>query len=263
LSGGPGAGKTTIALHCNPARFATSEQQVEMAHRTWVRVVKQHEPSASVPLFSAIGSWIDLEEDLIGIQEGELVIVDSISQLALSHETVGVVKKVVEKIQEARARAIFIAQHTKDGDMLGPNQLRHLVDVVADIPPDNAGIRRLSISKNRFGGLFAQYFALEDSGVTHPDFPYAYSVEGPTGNYSLHLYPNRGAKLAGIFKDLDDKGLRISESASAAIRCNLYEEGYAEPVDASQRKKFAELHGLTWIDPITANNMIAELDPED
>jgi len=165
-------------------------------------------------------------------------------------------KAAINRIQAARARGIFIAQYTKDGDVLGPNQLRHLVDVLADIPDDMTGLRRLSIRKNRFGNVFSHYFSLDEKGVVEQPFPYCYSIEGSAGNYDLHLYPTSGAKLRGIFEDLEEHGVRMMGCASSAIRCNLYDNGYAEPPDVEARKQFAERHGLTWITPVQAIELI-------
>lgn len=254
ISGDAGSGKTTIALAAGPTRYCTSEQEPEKVAQAWYRVRNDGKP----PLISSCTSWDDLEEDLIGLEEGELVVVDSVSQLAMPEETRRIVAKVIGKIRKARARGIFICQFTKSGEMLGPNELRHLVDAVGDIPNDPTGLRRLGFSKNRYGSLSATYFRLGSEGVSVETFPYAYSVEGSAGKYRLHLYPSSGAKLSGILETLDDAGLALEGMASAAIACRGYRHGFATTPDNGERQAFAERHGLRWVTPQIARELLEE-----
>jgi hypothetical protein len=259
LSGNAGSGKTTICLKAKPTKFLSSEQELEKVQQNWWRVVGNHEENAKIPLLSSISSWDQLEEDLIDLDEDDVVVVDSISQLAAPHHAAAIVARVIERIRVARARAFFIAQFTKDGDMLGPNELRHLVDVVGKIPDDPTGLRRLSIEKNRYGSPFSQYFGLDAHGVTNQNFPYCYTVEGSANKFRLHLYPMTGGpKLTGIFDDFAEQGIRVLGCASAAIKCGLYPGGYAEPPDVEWRKRFAQAHGLTWIDAAAAREILSD-----
>lgn len=259
LSGGAGSGKTTISLKCKPRKYATSEQEIDKIHEDWHRIVGQHFPDQATPAFSMVYSWEHLEEDVADIEEGDILVVDSISQLAASIQTVDIMRKVVEKVRFEGAIAIFIAQYTKDGDMLGPNMLRHLVDVVAEIPEDSHGLRRLAVYKNRFGSTFSNYFVINSRGVEKPTFPYAYTVEGNPGRYSLHLYPMSGAKYDGIFNALLEGGGKVHHVASSAIQCGLYEGSFAEPPDAEDRKRFALRHGLMWLDPETYSKILVDM----
>ena len=252
LSGGPGSGKTTICIGANPTLYITTEQEIEQVGDNWYRL---HD-NLHAPLITNCYTWENLDEDLIGLDEDALVIVDSVSQFVSGPESADVVKQVIEKVRDAQARCIFIAQFRKDGVMLGPNELNHQVDVLATIPDDKTGMRRLAVTKNRFGGLFTNYFALDATGILPQDFNYAYTVEGSAGNYSLHLYPLGGAKMDGIFKTMVSHGIFIEGMASAAIECTGYRTGFAEPQDAVWRRSFAEDHGLLWIDPVTAKELI-------
>jgi hypothetical protein len=260
ISGNKGSGKTTSAMKMGPTRFLTSEQHPEKVGHLYYRL---NRPTSQPPLLSSISSWEQLAEDLIGLTEHDLVIVDSISQLAEPHMSGRIVGECVQLIQKSSARAWFISQFTKDGNMLGPNELNHLVDVVAKIPDDKLGMRRLILEKNRFGRLSSTYFAIDDSGIVKPRFAHAYSVEGPAGNYSLNLYPiKRGAIWNGIFAQLDEAGVGPLEGfASCAMASRIYRTGFVEPDDVNMRKRFAQDHGLEWIAPQRAVEWMAS--PED
>jgi len=256
LSGNKGSGKTSICMKLSPTIFISTEQELREVAHSWYRI---GDKEALVPLMSSCRSWEELEDDLLQLGPGDRVIVDSISQLASGPEASRIVKNIIEHIRRVGAMAWFIAQFTKQGDMLGPNMLNHMVDVVCKIPDDNLGMRRLSASKNRFGELFAQYFALTGNGVEKQAFDYAYTVEGSAGNYSLHLYPMNGAKLGGVFDQFLDSGIGGLEGlASAAIKCAGYKTGFAEPSDIAMRRKFAEDHELTWITPEEAQQRIIQ-----
>lgn len=260
LSGNKGSGKTSICLKLSPTLFISTEQEIEEVAHAWYRIMANS--GVQVPIITNTYSWEQLEEDLLQLKRGDRVIVDSISQLATGPESSDVVRRVIEHVRKAGAVAVFIAQFTKDGGMLGPNMLNHMVDVVCTIPDDDLGLRRLTASKNRFGSLFAQYFTLTGNGVEEQDFPYAYSVEGSAGNYSLRLFPMKPSKFGGIFDALVDAGCLIEGYASCAIACRGYRAGFAEPSDVEWRRIFAEQHGLEWITPENAHQMILDAQQE-
>ncbi len=254
LSGNAGSGKSSICIVARPTRYISTEQEIEQVAHLWYRI----NPDLPAPLLSNCYTWEQLSQDLIGLHENDIVVVDSISQFASGDEVKEIVKTIIEQVRVAQARAIFIAQFRKDGVMLGPNELRHQVDAIATIPDDKTGLRRLAIEKNRFGSLFSKYFSLGAHGVGEEVFPNAYTVEGSAGKYGLHMYPMGGAKLTGIFKAMVESGMYIEGFASAALLCAGYKTGFAEPNDVEWRRSFAEDHGLTWIDPETAHQMIQE-----
>lgn len=255
LSGGPGSGKSTICVAARPKIISSSEQENEEVAAIWYRV---HGDDLPCPIISTCLDWEELEEDLLQLSEGELGIVDSISQLASGPESSKILSRAVRNIREKGALAIFITQYTKEGDMLGPNELRHMVDVVASIPDDPGGLRRLAVQKNRFGPIFSQYFSIGEHGVKDQNFPWAYSVEGPPGRYSLHLYPMGGAKWSGILDAFSKAGVQVSGVASAALLSPIYRTGFVEPDDVEWRMKFAADHGLSWVNPEKAVEMILE-----
>lgn len=255
MSGNKGSGKTSICMKTEPTLFISTEQEIEEVSHAWYRIMGEE---ATVPLMTNCYNWEELQEDLLSLKKGDRVIVDSISQFSTGPESSDIVKTIIERVRKTGAIAWFIAQFTKQGDMLGPNMLNHMVDVVCTIPDDNLGMRRLSASKNRFGSLFSRYFALTGEGVTEQSFDYAYTVEGSVGNYSLHLYPQNGAKLSGVFQELEKAGVMLEGLASAALACRGYRTGFAEPSDIAMRREFAEEHGLKWITPVDARELIRE-----
>ncbi len=260
LSGGPGSGKTTICMATKPKIVSSSEQENEEVASIWYRV---HGNDEEVPIISTCTTWEELEEDLLQLAEGELGVVDSISQLASGPESSKILSRAIRSIREKGAIAIFITQYTKDGDMLGPNELRHMVDVVSSIPDDPSGMRRLAVHKNRFGPIFAQYFSIGEHGVQEQNFPWAYSVEGPPGRYSLHLFPMGGAKWSGILDAFEGAGVRVSGIATAALVSRIYETGFVEPDDVTWRMKFAADHGLAWVNPQRARELLLASEKED
>jgi hypothetical protein len=256
LSGTKGSGKTSICMKTKPTLFISTEQEIEEVAHSWYRIMG--DSGEQTPLITNCYTWEQLREDLLGLDKGSRVIVDSISQFATGSESTEILQGIIESVREAGAIAWFIAQHTKDGSMLGPNMLAHMVDVVSKIPDDNLGMRRLIAEKNRFGSLFSTYFRLTGRGVEEQDFIYAYTVEGSVGNYRLHMYPMGGAKLGGVFDELVKNGVLIEGLASAAIKCAGYKSGFAEPEDIEMRRQFAIDHGLEWISPEQANQKIAD-----
>jgi hypothetical protein len=256
LTGDAGSGKTTLAMAQPPALTDTTEQEPRKVAALYYRL---HGLDAPRPKIHACRDWDDVEEDLELLQEGDLWLVDSVSLLAEPADIARTVKRCIERIRARRARGIFICQYTKDGGFLGPNELKHDVDVVVDIPNDALGMRRIAVKKNRFGGLFSSYFRLGATGILEPpSFPDCYSIEGAAGAYALHLYPMGGAKFAGAFDALAEAGQVIEGMASAAIRSDISPRGFVEPPDVEERKAFATTMGLGWLGPEETMELIMQ-----
>lgn len=256
LSGNRGSGKTTISVAARPSIIDTSEQEISQVADTWKRI---HGMGAKAPLIANCSSWEQLESDIDILEVDQLFLLDSVSQLAHGFETSTIVARCIEKIRKKQARAIFICQYTKDGGILGPNELQHLVDVVLEIPPDKkSGARRLVARKNRFGSLFTTYFTIGARGPIPISFDYAYSIEGSAGDYSLHLYPMGGAEWSGLLEALEETRIDLRGLASAAIRSSAYRSGFALPPDNEERKRFAEAHGLTYVTPENFDAIVQE-----
>lgn len=252
MSGDAGSGKTSICIATKPTLFLASEQEVQQIGHIWYRI---HGKNIQAPLIKGCYTWAQVEEDIIGIDENDRLVIDSVSQLGDEED---VVKRIIERVRDVRAMAFFIVQFRKDGVMLGPNILRHMVDVVVTIPNNKAGMRQIIIEKNRYGNQVSRYFRLDEDGVGKEDFPYAYTVEGPVGNYELHMYPLSGGKLTGIFDAFVDRAIQIEGLASSALQCSGYSSGFAQPGDWKRRKLFAEDHDLVWVGPEEARKTIDE-----
>ena len=256
LSGDKGTGKTTLALALPCTRVVATEQEPEKVAQTWYRL----RPSLNTgcPRILATNSWDVLLEEARGLHEDDLLVVDSVSQFSSPYRAIGALTEVVLAVRGAGAKAVLTVQVTKEGEFLGPNQLGHLVDVLAEIPNDNLGIRRLVTRKNRFGALSSSYFALGETGPKPLEFIAAFSVEGSAGNYYLHMYPMGGARFAGLLEAMEEAGVQAHGVACAAVHSKLYESGFASPPDAYERQQFASQHGLEWIDPARFPVLVAE-----
>ncbi|CAI7883131.1 unnamed protein product [Closterium sp. NIES-54] len=173
VSGSPGAGKSTLLLQLAgllaeeargsltgaspPAVLYVSGEEREEQLATRAKRLR----ITSDNLF--LLSENNLESILEGITEIEprAVIVDSIQTMHLPGVTgsLGSVSQVREctllLLLEAKNRGIpiFIVGHvTKAGDVAGPRDLKHIVDVVMHVESDRQDSHRiLSTSKNRFG----------------------------------------------------------------------------------------------------------------
>ena len=242
-----------------PGRWISSEQEVEQIKDSWYRT---HGKEAEPPNVAYVYTWEDLLEELIGVQEKEIVVVDSITQLGAStHDANVIVKGCIEAIRRGQSIGVFIAQYTKDGSVAGPNMLGHMVDGVARILRGKDGLRRFTWDKNRMGDEVVTYFTITDRGIERQSWPYAYSVEGPAGAYELRIYPSKGTThYAGLLDLIKDQGARLPELgvATAAIVSSIYPGGYAEPVDILERKKFAQENGLTWLEPEEVFELLAD-----
>ncbi|GJP56397.1 hypothetical protein CLOM_g15460 [Closterium sp. NIES-68] len=173
VSGSPGAGKSTLLLQlagllAEEARGTRSEGSPpavlyvsgeEREEQLASRAKRLGIAADNLFLFAENNLESILEE--IADLEPRGVIVDSIQTMFLPgvNSTLGSVSQVRECTQvlllEAKNRGIpiFIVGHvTKAGDVAGPRDLKHIVDVVMHVESDGQHSHRiLSTSKNRFG----------------------------------------------------------------------------------------------------------------
>ncbi len=268
MSGDRGSGKTTTWLTqlvqsgVNRAHFFTSEQEPEEVAQTYYRVNGQDAPR---PRIYQCRSWDAADKHLTGIEEDDLVVIDSVSEFGSTDEVMQVAYRLVERTRKSRARLVLIGQFVKDGTFKGANALPHLVDVVVEIPNDTrTGMRQIVVKKDRGGTSKGRYFRLGPHGPEEERLPYAYSVEGSAGNYWLHLYPFPGAKLAGPLSELERAGVcGLEGHACAGIASSVYKTGFAEPSDVESRRRYAEENGLKWLTLETFNTLKSEAFAQD
>jgi hypothetical protein len=145
---------------------------------------------------------------------------------------------------------LLIQQINAAGAGAGFLELPHLVDACGLIEKDT--VRRLSFWKNRMGPIGSVLFTIGANGVDAIRLDQAsYSVEGEPGEYRLHPWPLPGGKWAGLF-DRAWKGKKAPPAvpglACAALPVAGYPGGVLRPLDQADRRRFAELHGLRWVD---------------
>ena len=112
----------------------------------------------------------DSDEALAAIEatEARFVIVDSLQALAIGVTPMKEFVDAVVRLAKLREIVVVvIGQVTKDGDLLGPRYVEHMVDASLMLETTGApGIRRVMVRKNRFGPSDGvRRFALETHGV--------------------------------------------------------------------------------------------------
>jgi hypothetical protein len=136
------------------------------------------------------------------------------------------------------------------------------VDAIIETSPDAWGVRAFQVRKSRWSSLDSRYWTFDAQGcVSMPTFDAAYSVEGGPGNYWLHPFPMKGAKWAGLLDELDEKHVMRPGIACAAMSASYMPHGFVTPQDTPERKRFAETHGLLWVTPEMAYEMLASAPP--
>jgi hypothetical protein len=244
MFGGPGAGKSSLSAMIRPEIWLTKEQVPKPVGEMFRRLYGED----FMPQVYSVESAEDVESILKGHFKGPVVL-DSATALKL-RDGLRASEVIVEWCHRNNERGLIILQVNKDGQSAGYMEIPHLVDAVVNITPDPWGVRAFRVNKSRWGPLGATYWGFDKQGrVEVPDFPAAYSVEGSPGNYWLHPFPINGAKWSGLLAAMSADEKLKPRCASAAVRAAYMPSGFVEPMDLPERKRFAEEHGLKWIDP--------------
>lgn len=242
--GGPGSGKSSLAAMIRPLVWITKEQVPkpvgEMFRRLW--------GDGYMPQVHTVNDAEDVEKVLDMHYRGPIVL-DSATALKL-RDGLKASQLMVQWAQKRNDRALIIIQINKGGESAGYMEIPHLVDAVVNISPDPWGVRAFRITKSRWSPLGDTYWSFNAKGqVEVPDFPASYSVEGAPGGYWLHPFPIRGAKWDGLLAAMAGQEQLQPRCASAAVRAPYMPNGFVEPMDVWERKRFAEAHGLKWVHP--------------
>lgn len=249
LDGGPGAGKSSLCSLLRPDNWITSEETVGQATDTLRRLQNaEGEGWPGAPNIIAVAGLYGALDALLECYSGMLVC-DSATALGSPAAQLEFMEAVIDWARaEPHRRAVVILGHTQAGGAAGPRKIAHLAQTEASVSADAEGRRRIGLRKHRHGALTSRYFKLGAHGVEVPDFPYAYSVEGPPGGYELVVYPSKGTEWAGRFEAIEDNDNTLQLRCASASKRAPYGRGYIEPGDAQARRDFAAVHGLAWVD---------------
>ena len=258
MYGGPGSGKSSLASMINPKIWISKEQEPRPIADMWRRV----RPDVEMPEIKMVNSSADVERALVGCTRGPVVL-DSATALGLQ-EGLAAAYILSEWAKTHAERVLIIIQVTSDGSAAGYNEIPHLVDAVVNIAPDPWGVRAFRIEKSRWSPLDQMYWSFSKTGqIEIPTFEAAYSVEGGPGNYHLHPYPLSGAKWHGINAALSAAKALKPGAASSAVVAPYMPSGFIEPMDALERRRFAEANGLDWISADDARRILEETHTEE
>ena len=245
MFGGPGAGKSSLAAMIRPRMWITKEQEPRPVGNMFRRLIADYMPDVRVA-----DSAEDVATALSECERGPVVL-DSLTAFGLKDALVSA-HMLVEWARRHNDRALAIVQVNKDGQLAGYMEIPHLFDAVVNVTPDPWGVRSFRVTKSRWSSLGAVYWSFDKDGkIQIPSFNAAYSVEGEPGEYWLHPYPLKGAKWSGMLNALAEAGTLRPGCACAATEASYLATGFLEPMDATERRAFAERNGLVWLDPAT------------
>jgi len=253
ITGGPGAGKSSLAGILRPTYWLTKEQEPKHVGTMFQRLL----PDGHMPIVVSIDTPEKAEAVLRAVRHGPVVF-DSLTALGL-REALVTAHIMTRWARDNNDRSLSILQFNKDGQAAGYNEIPHLFDCNIEAEADQWGVRVFNIRKSRWCPLDSMYWRFNENGMLDiPKFNAAYSVEGRPGSYSLHPYPVQGAKWSGLIAALNEAGLLRPGVAACATSATYMETGFLEPMDVHERKRFAERHELEWITPEMAMAMLKE-----
>jgi hypothetical protein len=257
LHGPRGVGKTTIMLGMLEQPWLVTS---EMDPQELLRYAKrQGAELAGVSRFTWIGE--PTNEILLNVRRGGFdvppdVLFDSASATGHPVEAVQAMRR---RCARYGTRGLVIVHQTKDGEARGSGSITYEVDVELRLE-DDRGERRVLVEKNRYGPVGSVAYRMTTEGVSLPSPNGYYSVEGAAGRYRLvrhpaarrmfhaaYLWAVEAARDAGEELDLPAAPLAVAASPS-----RLYRGGWVEPQDVSERRAFAEAHGIPYFSPVAA-----------
>jgi DNA repair protein RadA/Sms len=170
VSGEPGVGKSSLILGLSADIMATTSSLYITAEETQLQLAQRAERLGGTYDQLLVLATRDSDEALAAMEttEAKFVVIDSLQALAIG---VALMKEFVDAVVKlAKSRelvVVVIGQVTKDGDLLGPRYVEHMVDASLMLEATGApGIRRVLVRKNRFGPSDGvRRFSLEATGV--------------------------------------------------------------------------------------------------
>lgn len=244
LSGLPGSGKSTIAMHALappyvPKKKRPREELAPVYLTTEMRpdLVQRYARRQGLRLTTACAPII-LEDGSVTIDAAPMpLIYDSLNEQA---DPVSAFKSVQAFAVRYDVPAIAIAQTTKKGEIRGSRAIEHAAASVAFCEPEGAGYR-IRITKNRLGPCFSRSYLLGPSGIELPTFDRYYSIEGTGPEYRIEPFPSGGRYAEPLRRKA--AGLPAPPVAVAAEFADIY-GGWIEPADVAARAAYAEKVGI-------------------
>ncbi|MCL5973996.1 MAG: ATPase domain-containing protein [Ferrimicrobium sp.] len=170
VSGEPGVGKSSLILGMSATIMETTPSLYISAEETQAQLAQRARRFAGSYERLLVLSTRDSEEALAAIEstEARFIVIDSLQALAIGVTMMKEFVDAVVKLAKLRELVVVvIGQVTKDGDLLGPRYVEHMVDASVMLEATGApGIRRVMVRKNRFGPSDGvRRFSLDASGV--------------------------------------------------------------------------------------------------
>lgn len=176
FGGSPGAGKSTGLLQLldlymtlyvqHETLYVAAEECKEEIRMRADRIGVVHQDRLRiVPAMQGVSNLADIMRN----RQPGLVIFDSLQGLAPDDATMqkDLCKVAKEYAVVLQAPIIIISQVNAEQDFLGQEALQHAVDTTLIMDVDDAGLRCISVKKNRFGpAQVSMYFEMTEKGLS-------------------------------------------------------------------------------------------------
>ncbi|WP_298347202.1 ATPase domain-containing protein [Ferrimicrobium sp.] len=155
VSGEPGVGKSSLILGMSAKIMESTPSLYISAEETSLQLAERAERLAGSYDQLLVLATRDSDQALAAMEatEARFIVIDSLQALAIGVTLMKEFVDAVVKVAKQRELVVVvIGQVTKDGDLLGPRYVEHMVDASLMLEPTGApGVRRVMVRKNRFG----------------------------------------------------------------------------------------------------------------
>lgn len=176
FAGEPGSGKSTGLLQLlddymeryvqNETLYVAAEECKEEIRMRADRIcVKRQDRLRIVPAMQGVSNLADIMRN----RKPGLIVFDSLQGLAPDDPTMqkDLCRVAKEYAIVLQSPIIIISQVNGEGDILGQEALQHAVDTTMLMTTDDAGIRCLTVKKNRFGpAQVSMLFEMTEKGLS-------------------------------------------------------------------------------------------------